>query len=55
MFWLDVAGALIGAGHQLIVSGGDLGWGTAQAALLGGAAGSAGAVGRLARWLRNLV
>lgn len=52
--WLDVAGALIGAGHQLIISGGDLGWGTAQGALLGAAAGSGGAVGRLGRWLRNL-
>jgi hypothetical protein len=51
----DIAGAVVGAAHQLVVSGGDLSWsGTGGAALLGAAATSTGVVSGLGRWISNL-
>lgn len=51
----DIAGAVVGAAHQLVVSGGDLSWsGTGSAALLGAAATSTGAVSGLGRWISSL-
>lgn len=49
----DIAGGIIGAGHQVIVSG-EVSWNTGKAAVLGAAATSAGATLRLAKWIGGL-